>query len=211
MTVSIGPGWSIGPGVALGGGGGGGGSTVTYTAGVEYTLGQAMKWIGGTGTLRLPQAGLWADATAAQRVQAQPAGTVYTCDASGISDGTITTTGIWGGPSFFRTVAGTGANGLDDGQDYDLTSITFTPSPLPFVYDISPDTGSTAGGDSVTITGFNFTGATSVSIGSTPVASYSVVDAQTITLVTPAGTGAESIVVDTPAGTVTSALQFNYV
>ena len=71
----------------------------------------------------------------------------------------------------------------------------------PTVTAISPSSGPTAGGQSVTITGTGFTGATSVSIGGAAVASFHVSSARTITAATPAGTaGAASVLVTTPGG-----------
>ena len=71
----------------------------------------------------------------------------------------------------------------------------------PTVATISPATGSTAGGTSVTITGANFTGATGVTIGGAAATNVSVVNATTITATTPAGiAGTASVVVTTPGG-----------
>lgn len=66
---------------------------------------------------------------------------------------------------------------------------------------ISPASGTTAGGTSVTITGTNLTDATAVTIGGVSVTSFTVVNATTITTTTPAGTaGTASVVVTTPGG-----------
>lgn len=56
----------------------------------------------------------------------------------------------------------------------------------PVVTNVSPNTGPYAGGTSVTITGTNFTGATAVSFGGIPAASFTVVNDTTITATTPA-------------------------
>ena len=70
---------------------------------------------------------------------------------------------------------------------------------------VSPNTGTTAGGTNITINGTNFTGATAVSVGGTPVQSFSVSNATTITAVTAAhAAGAATISVTTPAGSVSS-------
>ncbi|MEQ1751251.1 MAG: IPT/TIG domain-containing protein, partial [Prosthecobacter sp.] len=75
-------------------------------------------------------------------------------------------------------------------------------SPPPTVTAISPTSGSTAGGTSVTITGTNFIGATVVTIGGTPAANVSVINATTITCITPShATGTASVSVITPGGT----------
>ncbi len=82
----------------------------------------------------------------------------------------------------------------------------------PTITTVSPNTGATAGGNSVVITGTNFTNATAVQIGTTNVTSYTVDSSTQITAVTPAGTvGAKTITVETPQGNVTSgASLFSY-
>lgn len=95
---------------------------------------------------------------------------------------------------------------------------TYTP-PVPTVTNVNPNTnGNPAGGDSVTITGTNFTDsagawqATGVSFGGTPAASFTVVNATTITAVTPAGTGTVDVTVTSIGGTsaTSGADQFTY-
>jgi hypothetical protein len=88
----------------------------------------------------------------------------------------------------------------------------FTYVAPPTVTAISPTSGSTAGGTSVTITGTGFTGATAVTIGGTAVTSFSVTNATTITAVTPAGSaGAASVLVTSPDGTNAANTLFTYV
>ena len=66
----------------------------------------------------------------------------------------------------------------------------------PTIASIAPSSGSTAGGTSVTITGTNFGGTPSVTIGGAAATSVVVVDATTITATTPAGSaGARDVVV----------------
>ena len=76
---------------------------------------------------------------------------------------------------------------------------------------VAPNSGKTAGGDSVTITGTNFTGATAVTFGSTAATNVVVVSSTSITATTPAGTGTVNVSVTTPAGTVTDTGAFTYV
>ena len=73
--------------------------------------------------------------------------------------------------------------------------------------------GSAAGGDSVTITGSGFTGATDVGFGSVNAAAMTVDSDTQITATSPAGTGTVDVTVTTPAGTsaTSSADQFTYV
>ncbi len=80
----------------------------------------------------------------------------------------------------------------------------------PAVSAINPASGSIAGGTSVTITGGNFTGATAVTIGGNAATGVSVVNATTLTAITPRGTvGSASVVVTTPGGSAANTL-FTY-
>ena len=88
----------------------------------------------------------------------------------------------------------------------------FTYTALPIVTGLSPATGPPAGGQSITITGTNFTGATAVKFGTTA-ATFTVVNATTITATIPAGSaGMVDVTVTTPGGTsaVSAADQFAY-
>jgi large repetitive protein len=88
---------------------------------------------------------------------------------------------------------------------------TYT-TPAPVVLRISPSSGPTAGGTSVTITGTNLSGATAVSFGGAGGAITADSSTQ-ITATSPAGSGTVEITVTTPGGTsvATSADQFTYV
>jgi tyrosinase len=76
---------------------------------------------------------------------------------------------------------------------------TYT-APQPVVTAISPTSGTTAGGDTVTLTGTGFTGATAVAFGPSPAATFTVDSDTQITATSPAGTGTVDITVTTPAG-----------
>jgi len=79
---------------------------------------------------------------------------------------------------------------------------TYTAATGPQVTGISPTSGSSAGGDTIIITGSGFTGATGVSFDSTPASAFTVDSDTQITAISPAGTGiAVDITVTTPAGT----------
>jgi len=84
--------------------------------------------------------------------------------------------------------------------------------PAPTVTSISPNTGPSAGGTSVTITGTNLTGATSVKFGNTAATSVTVNSATSITATSPAGSGTVDVTVITGAGTsaTSAADQFTY-
>ena len=79
----------------------------------------------------------------------------------------------------------------------------FTP---PLVSSVSPNQGSPAGGQPVTITGTGFTGATGVSFGSTAATSFTVNSNNSITAVAPPGAGGSKVdvTVTGPSGTSTT-------
>jgi IPT/TIG domain len=76
-----------------------------------------------------------------------------------------------------------------------LTSFAdqFTYVPLPSVTGVSPETGPSAGGSAVTITGNDLTEATAVDFGSTPATSIVADSENSITAVSPAGTAGETV------------------
>ncbi len=82
-----------------------------------------------------------------------------------------------------------------------VLTITDDESPFPTITSISPPSGTIGGQTAVTITGVNFTGATLVTFGGFACGSVVVVNATTITCVTPAhGGGVVDVIVTTPAG-----------
>ncbi len=88
-------------------------------------------------------------------------------------------------------------------------SSSTAPSPRPAVTGISPSSGPTGGGTSVTITGSGLSGATSVSFGGT--AGTITADSGTrITVKSPPGKGTVTVTVTTPGGTATAG-KFSYV
>jgi hypothetical protein len=81
----------------------------------------------------------------------------------------------------------------------------------PTVNSISPTSGSTAGGDTITITGTNLTGATGITVGGAACAAFNVSSATSATCVTPAGSaGTASVVVTTAAGSNAANTLFTY-
>jgi formylglycine-generating enzyme required for sulfatase activity/CxxC motif-containing protein (DUF1111 family)/subtilisin-like proprotein convertase family protein len=87
----------------------------------------------------------------------------------------------------------------------------FTYFAQPTISSVSPNAGPTAGGTPITITGTNLTGTSSVTIGGTAATSVSVVNATTVTAVTPAGTaGAKTVSLTTPGGTANLTNGFTY-
>lgn len=74
----------------------------------------------------------------------------------------------------------------------------------PIVLMISPSSGTTLGGDAITITGSGFTGVTSVTLNSTPVLGFTFIDDSTITATTPphaAGTVQATVTTNLGSGT----------
>ncbi len=96
-----------------------------------------------------------------------------------------------------------------------VTSVAdrFTYIAAPVVSGLSPGSGPTGGAMLVTITGANFTGATSVDFGAAAATDVTVVNSDAITAVSPTGSGVVSVTVTTPGGTSASsaASQFAYV
>jgi hypothetical protein len=92
--------------------------------------------------------------------------------------------------------------------------ITDNESPFPVITSLSPSAGTIFGGTFVTISGANFTGATSVTFGGLACTSLNVLSANTITCVTPAqSAGTVEVVVNTPSGsntTIGSANDYTY-
>ena len=66
---------------------------------------------------------------------------------------------------------------------------------------VSPNQGSTGGGDAVTLTGTHFTATSGVRYGSRPAASFTVVSDTITATVTPSGQGPVPVSVTTPGGT----------
>jgi hypothetical protein len=88
------------------------------------------------------------------------------------------------------------------GTSAKVTGDEFTYEGVPTVTKVSPNAGPTSGGTSVTITGTNFTGATSVLFGTVAGTNLTVVNSTTITATSPAqAAGERNIQVTTPSGT----------
>ncbi|HEU5002286.1 MAG TPA: IPT/TIG domain-containing protein, partial [Actinomycetota bacterium] len=82
--------------------------------------------------------------------------------------------------------------------------------PVPSVSSVSPASGPAAGGTAVTITGANFTGASSVTFGGAA-ASFTVGTSTQITATAPAGSGTVAVAVTTPGGTGSKAAAYAYI
>ncbi|MGW3623076.1 IPT/TIG domain-containing protein [Streptomyces sp. NPDC000880] len=101
-------------------------------------------------------------------------------------------------------VSVTTAGGANNGLSYTYIAV-------PTITTVAPGSGPTSGGTGVTITGTNLTSTTQVTVGGAP-APFSVVNATTVSAVTPPGTvGAADVTVTNPAGTDTETGGFTYV
>ncbi len=103
-----------------------------------------------------------------------------------------------------------GFNDFHQVEDFFATSVQ---APAPTVGAVSPTSGPTAGGGTVTITGTNFSGASAVSFGANAATVYTVNSSTSITATAPAGSaGAVDVTVTTPGGTsaTSTADQFTY-
>ncbi|WP_326767422.1 IPT/TIG domain-containing protein [Streptomyces sp. NBC_01591] len=90
------------------------------------------------------------------------------------------------------------------------TGIPYTYIAVPVLASIAPNQGPITGGNTVTLTGTGFTGATSVRFGTLP-AAFTYVSATQLTAVVPAGgPGPVTVTVTTPAGTSTG-IPYTYI
>ncbi len=118
------------------------------------------------------------------------------------------------------TITATSPAGSAGGVDVTVKTGTGTSPAVQFTYEngptlstISPLGGSPAGGTAATITGSNFTGATSIDFGTTATTSFTVDSSVLITVTSPASSaGTFDVTVVTPTGTsaVTTADEFTY-
>jgi hypothetical protein len=103
---------------------------------------------------------------------------------------------------------------ITDGGTSAMSSASqFTFVPPPTITEIAPSSGGTGGFDAVTITGTDFTGATAVTFGGSPVDSFTVQSDTEITVVTaPSATaGPVDVEVTAPFGSVVEEDGFTYV
>ncbi len=116
--------------------------------------------------------------------------------------------------TYFCTISscGTGHSGMSG-----VFTVNAAVSTAPTITTVSPSNGSTAGGTTVTIKGTNFATGATVKLGGRDVLNVNVVDATTITFVTPLGptselaTRPQDITVTNPDGqTVTMSQAFSY-
>ena len=120
------------------------------------------------------------------------------------SDSSLSVTVPAGAAAGPVSVSVTTAGGTNNGLSY-----TYIENPT--ITTVSPDSGPTSGGTAVTITGTNFTETDSVTFDSVA-APFSVINATTLSAVTPPGTaGTADVAVTNPAGSATAVDAFTYV
>ena len=129
-------------------------------------------------------------------------------NVSVVSSGSITATAPAGSAGTVDvTVTSPGGTSATSSADQ------YTYVAAPTVTSINPTAGPTAGGNTVTITGTNFTGTTAVSFGQVAATSFTINSATSISAIAPAeGAGTVNIAVTTPGGASasTSADQYTY-
>jgi streptogramin lyase len=190
-VVAVGPGGASKPSP---------GDQVTYTEpDVPHVSGvyPAVGPLGGNNTVSVFGSGLGGGRVdfgtlPAQSWRCEPTKCTATVPASGLA-GAVDVTVLNGGNRSTTSVA--------DLYTYSTTAVT--PPGTPTVTQVSPSTGTHLGGQQVTITGTNFTGASEVDFGDGYRAGdFSVTDDHHITLTTPSmEAGANDVVVYGPGGT----------
>ena len=105
-----------------------------------------------------------------------------------------------------KVVTATGSNSatatLSNAGPWVMQMVTFSAAtgPAPTVTGVSPNSGTTAGGTAVTITGTNFATGATVTFGGTAATSVAVTNSTTITATTPAGSAGAATVTVTVSG-----------
>ena len=102
------------------------------------------------------------------------------------------------------TAAGESPNTAADDYTYEAVGV-------PSVTKLEPKEGPTAGGNQVTITGTNFTGATEVKFGANPGTGLIVESSTKIKITAPAGTGTVDVRVVAPGGESANTAADNYI
>jgi hypothetical protein len=110
------------------------------------------------------------------------------------------------------TVTDTGGTSATSSADNFIYTATQPPTSAPTVTAVSPDSGPTAGGTTVTITGSGFVTGMTVQFGSAPATGVTVAGSASLTAVSPPGSGTVDVTVTTSGGTsaTSAADQFNY-
>ncbi|WP_424711980.1 IPT/TIG domain-containing protein [Kitasatospora acidiphila] len=145
-------------------------------------------------------------------------GTAVTLGGSGLSGTTAVSFG--GTPAAFTVVSDTSVVATAPAGSGTVTVTVTTPGGTsnglaytyaipPVVASVAPDQGPASGGNTVTVTGSGFSGATAVLFGAVPASSFTVVSSTQITATAPAGSpGPAQVTVTTPGGTSSPVLYY---
>ena len=96
----------------------------------------------------------------------------------------------------------TRSSSLSGSGSWDAVTYVVQPAPsAPTVTAVTPSGGPTGGGNTVTITGYDFSNVSAVKFGTTNASSYTVTSPTTITATVPAGTGTKDVLVTNNIGT----------
>jgi trimeric autotransporter adhesin len=122
-------------------------------------------------------------------------------------------TAIIGAP--YEDSSSTGVNGSQTSESATQAGAAYVfkdfVSLIPTVASVTPDSGRAMGDTLVTITGTNFTGASQVTFGGTPATDLTVINATSLTCITPPGNdGTVSVIVTTPYGSNAENTLFTY-
>jgi hypothetical protein len=135
-----------------------------------------------------------------------PQGVTFSLQGNGAAELTGTPANSSAGTYLITLNAGNGVS-PDATQQFTLT---VTP-PSPEVSTLSPETGPAGGGTTVEIEGAYLDGATGVSFGQTPAASFQQVSSDEVTAVSPPGSGTVTVSVTNPYGTSDESIGFTYI
>jgi outer membrane protein assembly factor BamB len=125
-----------------------------------------------------------------------------------VSDSQINATSpVGSGTVDVRVTTGTGTSAISTADQFTYGTV----STVPLVTTLSPTSGPAAGGTVVTISGSNFSGATSVTFGGRSAAFHIVSDTEITTTSPPHAAGSVSVVVHAPAGNSSKNHKFTYV
>ncbi len=125
-------------------------------------------------------------------------------NSAGASQGGTAAGGVFSSTPPLTTVASAATNEAFRG-------LAFVPVAAPLVTSVTPGIGSTAGGNTVIINGWDFTGATTVNFGGTPASSFTVLSTNQISAVVPAESSSTvDVTVTGPLGMSATSAADNY-
>ena len=99
----------------------------------------------------------------------------------------------------------------NEGSDTDANAFTYTANPAPNLSSVSPNSGAAEGGVTVTVSGSNVLGVTSVTFGGVPGTNLALIDDTSLTVDTPAGLGPVNVTATNSTGSDTLVGGYTYV